>query len=491
MMFIVIRALVWATLFIAFFLIAVPARVLGGAVAADAPMGLQQIAALMTTVAGALITIACVWTFVVVGRGTPAPFDPPRRLVARGPYAVIRNPMYVGAALAMSGAAMYYGSWALMGYVALFLFVTHLFVLIYEEPTLRATFGDAYAAYCADVGRWLPRLAQRRAWFAIVVLCASGPELAAQPAWRDPSPHQVRFVEVEPSVRLEVLDFGGSGRPLVFVSCYLTGHAYDDIAPKLADQFRVYALTRRGFGASDRPEGGYDLQRSADDLLAVLDAMQMRKPILAANSCGGWTVTLLAAQHPDRLGGLAYLEAADDPMLTLEDYDFPAVDLAKLPKRIERPPLDYSSFDAYRRTQKVRSRVAFPEAELRYAFGVKPDGSLGPELMSPAIRKAVTSGSRSKPDFARVRVPVLAVFLTPEPFEEAVKEYVIENDEQRATLRLRHEAGRIMATRWEKDLLAAVPSAKIVELPGASLFMFLSNEADVIRELRAFAASLP
>jgi non-heme chloroperoxidase len=489
-MFILIRALVWATLFIAFFLIAVPARVLGGAVGADAQIGLQQIAALMTTAAGALITIACIWAFVVVGRGTPAPFDPPRRLVARGPYAVIRNPMYVGAALAMSGAAMYYGSWALMGYVGLFLLVTHLFVLIYEEPTLRATFGDAYAAYCADVGRWLPKAAQRRAWFAIVVLSVSGAELAAQPPWRDPSPHQVRFIEVEPAVRLEMLDWGGSGRPLVFLGCYLTGHVFDDIGPKLTDRFHVYAFTRRGIGASSRPPAGYDLQRSVDDLLHVLDALTLQKPILAASSCGGKTLTFLAEQHPARLGGVVYLEGAEDPTLTLADYQLPPVDEANLPKRAEPPALDNSSVEAYRRTQKARSGVAFPEAEVRYSFAVKADGSLGEQLLSPTVRRAITSDARRKPEFGRIRVPVLAFFRTPPPFEQISRGYVIENDAQRQALRQQMEVERLMTARWASDVRAGVPSAKIVELPGASVFMFLSHEADVIREIRAFAGAV-
>src|SRR6185295_13423890 len=88
-------------------------------------------------------------------------------------------------------------------------------------------------------------------------------------AWRDPSPHQVRFVTVDSSIRLEVLDWGGSGRPILFVGCYLTGHVYDDIAPKLTDQFRVYAVTRRGVGASDHPATGYDPQRRADDIFGV------------------------------------------------------------------------------------------------------------------------------------------------------------------------------------------------------------------------------
>lgn len=329
-----------------------------------------------------------------------------------------------------------------------------------------------------------------RVWFCWVLgfWCASA--LNAQPAWRDPSPHQIRFVTVDSSVRLEVLDWGGSGRPIVFLGCYLTGHVFDDIAPKLTDQFHVYAFTRRGIGASDRPPAGYELQRSADDLLAVIDALKLPKPILIGNSCGGWTQTLLAVQHPDRLGGLVYLEAADNPMLTLADYNLPKVDEASLPKRVERAALDYSSLDAYRRTQKARAGVAFPEAEVRYGFDVKPDGSLGPELMSPTVRRAITSGARSKPDFGRVRVPVLAVFRTPPPFDEVARGYVIESDLQRAALRQSTEVERLMTTRWENDLRAAIPAAKIVEIPGASVFMFLSNEADVLREMRTFAATL-
>jgi non-heme chloroperoxidase len=323
----------------------------------------------------------------------------------------------------------------------------------------------------------------------ILALAIAG-VMAAQAAWRDPSPHQVRLVNVEPSVRVEVLDWGGTGRPIVFVPCYLTAHAFDDIAPKLSDQFHVYGFTRRGIGASDQPSGGYELQRSVDDLLAVIDRLQMQQPIVVANSCGGWTSTRLAVQHRDRVGALVYLEAADNPMLTLADYNFPAFDEKTLPPRAERPALDVSSFDAYRRTQRRRAGVAFPEAELRYLFSVKPDGSLGRELLSPTVRRAITSGARSKPDFAGVQAPVLALFRTPPPFEESARDYVITSDEQRAAVRRSVEIERLMTERWERDLRAAVPAATIVELPGASLYMFLSHEADVIRELRTFASSL-
>ena len=324
---------------------------------------------------------------------------------------------------------------------------------------------------------------------AIVLACAIVSMSVEQPVWRDPSPHRVRFVTVDTSVRVEVLDWGGTGPPIVFVPCYVTGHAFDDMAPKLTDRFHVYAFTRRGIGASDRPSDGYDLQRSADDLLEVIDRLQMRKPILIANSCGGWTSTKLAVQHGDRIGALVYLEAADDPMLTLADYTLPPFDEKSLPPRAERLAYDFSSVDGYRRTLRARAGVAFPEAQVRYMFTVKPDGSLGPELLSPTVRRAITSGNRSTPEFGRVRVPVLALFRTPPPFEVSARAYVIQTDAQRAAVRQSVEIERLMTERWENDLRAAIPTAKIVELPGASLYMFLSHEPEVIREIRAFAAT--
>jgi len=84
--------------------------------------------------------------------------DPPRRLVVQGPYRFVRNPMYLGAGTALAGAALFFQSLPLVGFTALFLLSTHLFVRWYEEPTLRRTFGEVYQAYCRKVARWRPRL---------------------------------------------------------------------------------------------------------------------------------------------------------------------------------------------------------------------------------------------------------------------------------------------------------------------------------------------
>jgi protein-S-isoprenylcysteine O-methyltransferase Ste14 len=108
-------------------------------------------------VAGGALALWCILTFALVGRGTPAPFDPPRKLVVRGPYRYVRNPMYIGAALALCGAALFYRSILLFGYAGVFLLAMHVFVVTYEEPTLVRLFGTEYEAYRARVGRWLTR----------------------------------------------------------------------------------------------------------------------------------------------------------------------------------------------------------------------------------------------------------------------------------------------------------------------------------------------
>ena len=157
-MFILARAATYATLFIGFFLVFLPDRILSSTgIVRPADLGLAQAAGMFLGAVGAALAIACICTFVFVGRGTPAPFDPPRRLVVRGPYRLVRNPMYLGAGLALSGAALFYQSIPLLAYAGVFLLVTHAFVVSYEEPTLRHTFGGDYEAYCRRVGRWWPK----------------------------------------------------------------------------------------------------------------------------------------------------------------------------------------------------------------------------------------------------------------------------------------------------------------------------------------------
>lgn len=154
---VLVRAVTYAALFIGLVLIYVPARLLSwSGIVRPAAIEVRQVAGMVIGAAGAAVALWCIFTFASIGRGTPAPFDPPRRLVIQGPYRFVRNPMYIGAGIALASAALFYESLPLLGYAGLFLLATHLFVVSYEEPTLRRTFGQEYEAYCRQVRRWWP-----------------------------------------------------------------------------------------------------------------------------------------------------------------------------------------------------------------------------------------------------------------------------------------------------------------------------------------------
>ena len=115
---------------------------------------------------GAVVVAWCLGAFVVDGRGTPALFDVPRRLVARGPYRYARNPMYIGAALLLLGFGLYQRSPAIVAFVPAWWLLFHMLVVLYEETTLRGKFGPAYDEYCRRTPRWIPR--SSRATSAVV-----------------------------------------------------------------------------------------------------------------------------------------------------------------------------------------------------------------------------------------------------------------------------------------------------------------------------------
>jgi protein-S-isoprenylcysteine O-methyltransferase Ste14 len=117
-----------------------------------------RIPGMVLVILGSIIALSCVAAFALVGKGTPAPFDAPREFVAIGPYQYVRNPMYVGALSVIIGAGLIIRSPAALGVAGVFVFLAHLFILIYEEPTLERKFGESYTRYKATVNRWLPRV---------------------------------------------------------------------------------------------------------------------------------------------------------------------------------------------------------------------------------------------------------------------------------------------------------------------------------------------
>jgi non-heme chloroperoxidase len=309
-------------------------------------------------------------------------------------------------------------------------------------------------------------------------------------SWHDPSHHRVQFVTVEDGVRLEVLDWGGSGRPVVLLAgSGLTAHVFDDLADKLSGPVHVYGITRRGFGVSSHPESGYAEQRLADDVLQVLDSLQLVKPVLAGHSMAGGELSTLGAQHSDRLAGLVYLDAARDPT---RDYSELRNKLAASGAKAPSPsPADNKSFPAYRDWQMRTMGFAFPESELRNEFDSNPDGSIGRYRTASSVFDAIGAGVQKR-NYAKIHVPVLAFFAIPSSAEENVsRKYQFKNAQERAAVEEVHAAVLNYIQMDERSIQSCVAGARVVELRRTDHYVFIASEAEVLRELRAFVAVLP
>jgi protein-S-isoprenylcysteine O-methyltransferase Ste14 len=157
-----LRALVYMTGFLLFFAwLALRVRTLDRFLQVALPDG-SKIPGIVLMVCGGVLGLACVGTFIVRGKGTPAPFDAPREFVAAGPYRYARNPMYIGGLSLLAGLGLYEHSISIVFMAVVLLLVVHLMVVLYEEPTLRKSFGASYEEYCSTTRRWLPTLGRAR-----------------------------------------------------------------------------------------------------------------------------------------------------------------------------------------------------------------------------------------------------------------------------------------------------------------------------------------
>jgi non-heme chloroperoxidase len=322
-------------------------------------------------------------------------------------------------------------------------------------------------------------------WLSIV--CA-GP--AGEGPWRDPAKHAVRFVTVDEGVRLELLDWGGSGPAVVLLTgSGHTAHVFDEFATKLIDCCHVYGITRRGFGRSSRPPSGYDDQRLADDVRRALEQAKIQTPVLVGHSMAGGEMTTLGRQHSSQLGGLVYLDALAD----LEDDPPADPNWAALQKQLPAglhpepvcDPVDQRTFGAYRISMACRLGFAIPESELRNQYETV-EGGVGPIKAPDWVMRAIGQGQVFRRDYSNIRVPVLAFVEVPRRPDS----YQPKNDDERDRIDQFVALSGVIVGRWTDKLKRSVPDARFVDLPGAGHYVFLTRETEVLRELHAFIAAL-
>jgi pimeloyl-ACP methyl ester carboxylesterase len=308
--------------------------------------------------------------------------------------------------------------------------------------------------------------------------------VTAKTAWTpDPSSHRVRLVSVNKDVRLEVLDWGGNGPPLLFLpGLGNTAHVFDTFAPKFIDKHHVYGITRRGIGASSIPpptEENYDADRLGDDVLAVIVALKLNRPVLAGHSIAGEELSSIGSRHPEKVAGLVYLDAQYEFAFYAPEADTINVDLNILRRDLERlPPAGVSPSESRALIDEIEAIFPRFRAELeRYRAKLEGLPEFPPLPNSPQQKAsdAILAGARK---YTTIRVPALAIAAVPQACAPNCETAA---SKEQAAADLLHVDG------FEKG----VPTARVVRLPYANHNVFRSNEADVLREMNAFMDGLP
>lgn len=302
----------------------------------------------------------------------------------------------------------------------------------------------------------------------------------------------ISYVMVEPGVRIEVKDWGGSGRPVVLIAGLGgTLEAFNQFAPWLTGKYHVYAITRRGYGDSSHPApigANYDADRLGDDVISVLNQMKIEHPVLIGHSFGGEELSSVCSRFPDRVAGLVYLDAANRYAFSpVHRGDF-HIDTLEVRRQLDAS-LDAISPEEQRaaiaRLQTMIPQFSTDLEEQEKAWATAPDMPADEyarqrrEMATPEgqIEKAALDGERR---YDSLNCPVLAIFALP------------------------HDHGlapgpdRDSADAWDirtfgplaDSFEAGVPSARVVRIPHAKHEVFDSNREEVMQEINRFMDGL-
>ena len=305
-------------------------------------------------------------------------------------------------------------------------------------------------------------------------------------SWPDPSPHQVRYVAVTQSVKLEVLDWGGSGPPLVFLAGGgNTAHVYDQFATRFTNRFHVLGITRRGFGASSHPKAGYDTTTLARDIVAVLDSLGLKQASFAAHSFGGSELNYLGAHYPNRVDRLVYLDSGMDAYSLFRSPEWKSGVI-----RAPQPPTptyddDVGSAWSWTLWAERLSGPGYPEAEVRASFKFdSSDRFVGSTSVDAWLEKL--DRAAEPVDLKRIDAPVLALYAILDS-PEAMLPYW---DTLDATARARGQKMFDTVTRLHNRLLTdfsdRVKQVRVVRIHGARHYIFLTHPAEVTHAMLEF-----
>jgi non-heme chloroperoxidase len=294
----------------------------------------------------------------------------------------------------------------------------------------------------------------------------------------DTSPHKATFVTVAPGVRLEVLDWGGSGDPMVLLAgSGDNAHVYDEFAFQFTDRFHVIGITRRGFGRSSQPASGYDLETRAHDDIAVLDTLGIGQAIFVGHSLAGTELSRLAMAYPGRVAKLVFLDALDNASGGWSKLPQP-------PPAPEMTPADLASVqrvaaamardDGYRKPLAAICNMVTHNAAGRVLGAVSPPEV--PAKLIAGLQPAV---------YERIHAPTLGIFnrITPPyrmPYYASLTPAQQGEFDRDIGALATWTGGAIQRFRSE------VKGSRVVEIPNTNHYVYIVAEPLVVREMRHF-----
>jgi pimeloyl-ACP methyl ester carboxylesterase len=305
----------------------------------------------------------------------------------------------------------------------------------------------------------------------------------------DHSPHSNNFVTVN-GIRLNYLDWGGSGETLLFLAgrgC--NPHIFDDFAPRFTGHFHVLGLTRRGHGDSDYPETGYDIDTLVEDIRQFLDSLKIERVILAGHSLAGIELAHFAALYPERVLKLVFLEAA-------YDYSSPGYKtmIENNPARkIQIPgagqdfysPADYAAFIKFAYPSLGVIWGELMDEHLSHEIKLSPEGKVV-DKMSDGIDRAIgETFSAYRPEYAQMRAPALAIYAIKKNTSFVSLDYMTA-EQQREMIEFFDRVSQPWNLGCIEQFRQEAPHAKIVEIPGGHHYCFIPQQELVFKEMRSF-----
>jgi non-heme chloroperoxidase len=294
---------------------------------------------------------------------------------------------------------------------------------------------------------------------------------------------QLKFIEVAANVKLELIDWGGNGKPLLF----LTGignsaHVFDDFAPQFNDNFHVYALTRRGFGASSQPPAGYEIGILAKDILSVIDSLKIDKVILIGHSMGGQEITKFAVAYPERVEKIIYLDAAVNlTKANMDKYNFQDPGIY--------PDMTHADSSSLKGVKQYIQRVyglTYTDAEIKATNVFSADGKFLKELTPGSVYSAMLNAVED-PDYFHIKCPALSISKGPIsdvsvrfPFYKGLDSI------KRKRAERKHEKQTLFENAESERFQKEITNGTVHNIPNADHYIFLSHPVETEKLIREF-----